>query len=621
MIFDIEGDGLKPTKIHVMAYTTSEGIQYTHDYDEMRKVLKKAKTLIGHNIIRFDIPVLERILGVEIKAKLIDTLALSWYIYPNRVIHGLDSFGQEFGVPKPKIDDWENLSQEEYAHRCVEDVKINKRLWNNIKDKLLMLYGDYNSANRLISYLSFKMDCLREQEENQWKLDVELAQNTLEELEALEQSKLSELIVAMPEVPVIAKRSKPKAPFKKDGTWSAAGARWFNLLKRKGLPEDYEGEVEEVVRYTEPNPGSPHQVKEWLFSLGWEPETFDFKRNEDGSERRIPQVRVDLGNGKELCPSVLKLAEDKPEVEILEGLTIIQHRLAIFRGFLSNQEDGYLFADAAGFTNTLRLKHRILVNLPGVSKAYGEQIRGSLVAREGKILCGSDMVSLEDTTKRHYMWDYDPDYVTEMSREGFDPHLDLAKFAKVVTQEQIDMFNEGIEEVVKKLKPIRKNYKVTNYSATYGVRPPKLSRTAGITMKEAERLLDAFWERNWSLIKIAENTEVKHLGDEMWLLNPVSKLYYSLRHDKDRFSTLNQGTGVFCFDSWIREWRSARPSKDVARLLGQFHDEVIIEIDEGKEKPCRKMLTEAIERVNKKLKLNIQLGVDVQFGHRYSDIH
>ena len=76
-----------------------------------------------------------------------------------------------------------------------------------------------------------------------------------------------------------------------------------------------------------------------------------------------------------------------------------------------------------------------LVNLPGVDKPYGDVIRGVLTCPEGYTLCGSDMTSLEDTTKRHYMKPLDPDYVEEMSREGFDPHLDLALFAGDITQE------------------------------------------------------------------------------------------------------------------------------------------------------------------------------------------
>ena len=58
MIFDIEADGLldDATKIHVMAWKEGERIRHTHNYDTMRGVLTNRPTLVGHNIIMYDIP-------------------------------------------------------------------------------------------------------------------------------------------------------------------------------------------------------------------------------------------------------------------------------------------------------------------------------------------------------------------------------------------------------------------------------------------------------------------------------------------------------------------------------------------------------------------------------------
>jgi hypothetical protein len=100
-----------------------------------------------------------------------------------------------------------------------------------------------------------------------------------------------------------------------------------------------------------------------------------------------------------------------------------------------------LKAEIGGLTNTLRFKHmKPLVNLPGVDKPWGEEIRGCLKAPEGFVLCGADMTSLEDTTKRHYMKPLDPDYVAEMSKEGFDPHLSLSVFSGALTQEEYEFY-------------------------------------------------------------------------------------------------------------------------------------------------------------------------------------
>ncbi len=617
MIFDAEADGLLGfvTKVHVLAYEKPDGkIGHTHDYFEMREILTKAKLLIGHNIICYDLPMLERILGIKITARLIDTLPLSWYLNHKRNVHGLDSFGKDFGIPKPKIDNWENLSPEEYAHRCIEDVKINRALWKDLRGRLIDLYGSKKEAGRFIDYLSFKMDCLREQESSKWKLDIELAQKSLDELLEQQDEKIPQLIEAMPKVVKTTERTKPAKPYKKDGTLSVAGAKWFALLKERGLPDTHTEPVEVVVGEVEANPNSHDQIKNWLYSLGWVPTSFNYVRDKDtGDERKIPQVRVDGDEGKELCPSVRKLIPDNPALEVLEGLTIIQHRISIFEGFLKNHQDGWLTAGAGGLTNTLRFKHRVLVNLPGVGKPWGEQIRGSLVAPEGYLLCGSDMMSLESNTKRHYMYPYDPDYVNEMSKEGFDEHLDLAKLAKEVTQEQIDLYNQG---KAPELKPVRGKFKPANYAGIYGVKEKTLSRQTGMSEKACAELLDLYWKRNWSVKVVAENTKVKFLGNEMWLYNPVSRFWYSLRYKKDIFSTLNQGTGVYCFDKWIMAFREKRK-----QLTGQFHDEVILCIKEGAEDKCTKLLKEAIAQVNDELKLNVKLDVDIQYGKTYAEIH
>ena len=611
-VFDIETDGLldEMTKIHVLSWMDNDGnVQHTHDYDAMRIFFEESPVLIGHNIIRFDIPAVEKVLGVKVKADLIDTLALSWYLNHDRMRHGLEGYGEDYGVPKPVIKDWNSLTPEEYAHRCNEDVKINTRLWRDLDIKLNKLYQDPSEKHRFIQYLSFKLDCAREQETLRWKLDVEKAKVHLEEWETLKAEKTEALADAMPKRSLFATRNKPKVMEKKDGSLSAHGERWVQLCKQEKQPVST---LSIVVKTGEEraNPNSVEQVKDWLFSLGWKPRTFKYLRDKvTGDERKLEQVRKD----GELCPSVRELVDTEPSIALLDGLSVLSHRIGVLKGMVDAERDGYVQATVAGFTNTLRFRHaRPLVNLPSVDKPYGEEIRGCLTAPEGYTLCGADMTSLEDTTKRHYMKPLDPDYVLEMSKGGFDPHLDLAKHAGVITQEDIDKHNSG----ERSLKALRKNYKVVNYSATYGVGAAKLSRETGMTKGEAQTLLDAFWSRNWSVQKVAEGLRVRELFGSMWVQNPVSKFWYSLRSDKDRFSTLNQGTGVFCFDTWVAVCR-----KNGIKTIGQFHDEIIALTKEGEEQQIQKTMEAAIQKVNDKIQLNVDLGIDAQFGRTYAAVH
>jgi hypothetical protein len=612
-VFDLEGDGLYCTKIHCVSVNDGKSVKSTTDYARMGKFFSNAKLLIGHNIARFDVPTVERILGIKVEAKLVDTLALSWYLFPERVRHGLESWGEDFGVPKPEIDDWENLSPEEYINRCEEDTKINWLLWKKCHSYLLKLYGNEEGVWRLIDYLMFKLDCAREQERSRWKLDVEFAQKNLDELTKEHDTLYQKLSEGMPKVEKFAVRKKPSKPFKKDGTPSVAGAKWNNLLRKHGLPANYNGEVKEVVALEDPNPGSSVQIKDWLYSLGWVPKTFKYKRDKDTNDiSKIPQVRVEEDGEKRLCDSVVKLIPKAPALEHLRSITVLSHRIGILSGFLKEREGDWVKAEIQGLTNTLRFKHKTVVNLPGVNKPYGKIIRGSLTAPEGYELCGSDMSSLEDRTKQHYMWEYDPEYVKEMNTEGFDPHLDIALTSGMMTQVQVDAYKNGD----KSFQPIRHAAKQVNYSCTYGVTPAGLVRNTGMSLKEAETLHKAYWKRNWSLKAIAQSCKTKVVNGQMWLYNPVSKLWYTLRHEKDRFSTLNQGTGTYCFDMWVKKIRSKRP-----QLTAQFHDEIVLCVKKGNRDKATKLLKWAIQEVNKELKLNRDLDVDVQFGGTYAEIH
>lgn len=598
-VFDIEADGIDATKIHCMIVNGEEVNRFFF------KNLTSDDVLIGHNIIRYDIPTIESLLNIKIKAQLIDTLALSWYLFPTINRHGLEQWGERLNIEKPVITDWENLTREEYIHRCKEDVKINTKLWGLQKSLLIKIYdGDYQP---LVRYLSFKMKMGMFQETSRWKLDVDKANTLLNELELKNEQAINELSKVMPTVPKIAKRKRPKLPFKQDGSLSVAGERWKVLAEDNGFTIEYDHEIEEVVGQEEPNPTSSKQIKDWLFTLGWKPMTFNFV-----DDREIPQVKTKDG---ELCKSIKKLSDLHPEVLVLDSMAVVKHRIGLVKGLLKNEQNGFVQACIQGLTNTLRFKHAVCVNLPSARKPYGLEIRGLLTAKtDNTELCGSDMCSLEDRVKQHYMWEHDEEYVKEMSKPDFDPHLDLALSAKAITQQEMQDYKNGNK--LDRISQLRYNYKGGNYALQYGAGIKTLAKQLGITMKEAKVISEAYWERNWSVKAIADSMVTKEVEGSTWQFNPVSKLWYSLRSDKDKFSTLCQGTGTYLFDMWV-----GFILKEREQLTANFHDEIILEVKKGNRDKCVKLLENSIQKVNRMLKLNRELQVDVQFGNNYSEIH
>ncbi len=117
----------------------------------------------------------EKLLGIKINARIIDTLGLSWTLYPNRFEHGLGEWGEDLGIAKPPIVDWKNEPVEVYVHRCSEDVKINTKLFNLQLEYLKKIYdNDLGAIGRYMDYISFKLDCAKEQEEVRVKIDVQI---------------------------------------------------------------------------------------------------------------------------------------------------------------------------------------------------------------------------------------------------------------------------------------------------------------------------------------------------------------------------------------------------------------------------------------------------------------
>jgi hypothetical protein len=685
-VFDIEANGLwdepdtsrNATKLHCLCW-------YNIDTGESRSLTTPTiitdwllntpnLTLIGHKIITYDVPLLEKLLGIKIQARLVDTLILSWYLYPNRIKHGLEEWGEELGVQKPPIVDWHNEPVEVYVHRCEEDVKINNRLLLIMIEYLNKIYNNSgDDIARIINYLSFKGDCAREQLEVKLKLDRKKAQENLAFLEAEKERKRDILANIMPEHKIYKVKPRPKIPFKKDGTNSVHGEVWFALLKEHNLPKHHLGALKVVHKIEKGNPNSHAQLKEWLFSLGWIPTTFRYEKVEAAKEgeegyvpmnkdttRPIPQLAADDNSGN-LCQSVINLFETQPELEHLDSYFITNHRIGILKGFLDSVDDNdMLRAEIAGLTNTLRFQHsKPIVNLPTIPKKYWELIRGVLIAPdENHVLCGSDMSSLEDNTKQHYMYFFDPDYVRVLRTPGFDPHIYMAFNAKACSWEEAEFYkwydkkkdgkeynylepptstdrykNHLLQEaysfgvlislpediqtkIIKAMKPIRLKNKKVNFAAVYGAGPAKLALTANISLSQASELHRVYWNVNKAVKLVAEHAIHKTINGQMWLYNPVSRFWYSLRYEKDKFSTLNQGTGVYCFDTWIKYVRSSG-----IKIAMQYHDEKVSPTLIGKEDEVRAKLTKAIELTNEEVKLNVKLGISIDFGRTYADIH
>ena len=178
-----------------------------------------------------------------------------------------------------------------------------------------------------------------------------------------------------------------------------------------------------------------------------------------------------------------------------------------------------------------------------------------------------------------------------------------------ITEDERDEFHE-------KLDKIRHNAKTTNYSAMYGVGAYKLSKELDITTKEAKVLIDAYWKKNWSVRHFASRCKTKVVDGQSWVLNPLNNYWYSLRNEKDIFSTVNQSAGDYIFSLWQHNLMNVG-----VILRGGFHDEILTScLPKDKDEVIKKLFS-SIEKVNRQLGLQVPVGIDYKIGENYSKVH
>jgi len=235
------------------------------------------------------------------------------------------------------------------------------------------------------------------------------------------------------------------------------------------------------------------------------------------------------------------------------------------------------------------------------------------------------MTSLEDKLKQHFVHFFDKDFISKVSKDNYDPHLEIAVLAGMMTEDDRDFYlgfkvieNPTIEEKsrLNKIKKIRDIAKNTNYACQYGAGPARLVKTANVALQQAKELYKTYQKVNWGWKEVAKHQQVKTIDNQQWLLNPISNLWYSLRSEKDIGSTLVQGSASFVFDLWVKYVLDKRP-----QLTAQFHDEIVLHIKESEVSEVEKLLFDSINKTNEILKLNVPLGIGVQTGTDYGAIH
>ena len=137
------------------------------------RVIQQSDGVVGHNLIGFDAPVLEKVWGVVIPhSKQRDTLVMSRLWNPSlEGGHSLDAWGKRFGDEKIEFSDYDGGLTPEMMEYCRQDVKLTTMLYKHLLNQLDMegFTGECVDLEEKVAIIT------AQQERNGFMLDVEPA--------------------------------------------------------------------------------------------------------------------------------------------------------------------------------------------------------------------------------------------------------------------------------------------------------------------------------------------------------------------------------------------------------------------------------------------------------------
>jgi DNA polymerase I-like protein with 3'-5' exonuclease and polymerase domains len=357
---DLEANGLTPDTIWCVV-TKEDDVTLVHvDPDSLSEALRGSQSVVGHNLIGYDIPVLERLWGVSVASdRVIDTLVLSRLCEPSKSGgHSLRNWGNELGFPKGDHSDWSQLSQEMIDY-CIRDVEVTEAVHQKLMEEMTCFSPASIELEHKVQV------AVQQQEKNGWVLDQSLARDLCSTFKEKMNDIEEELQKKFP--PIIHER------------WSEKTGK---RLKDKV----------EVF-----NVGSRQQIAKRLSSLG---------------------VRFDklTEKGNPIVDEAVLDTIDLPEAKVVSEYLMLQKRYAQVNSWLEHvKEDGRVHGRViSNGAVTGRMTHQSpnMAQVPASHSPYGHECRSCWTVPEGKKLVGFDASGLELRMLAHYM--KDEDYTNEI---------------------------------------------------------------------------------------------------------------------------------------------------------------------------------------------------------------
>lgn len=529
----------------------------------LQKYLDQCDLIIGHNIISFDRPVLQKTWKVSMRLnQLYDTLVSARLLDPSREAgHRLEAYGEMLGFPKGdyqgeweqhhgrtlekgSTEHWDKPVMDLMIPYCIQDTLVTKKLYSYLVTQL----KQQNFDERSIELEHQVQEIICKQTENGFKLD---------ERKAIElQADLTSKLVAI----------------------EASLQSIFPTKTTERYSEKTGKRITDKVEVF--NPGSRKQIGERLIEKGWKPKVF--------TEKGQPKVDETTLEGVDI-----------PEAKAIAEYLMLQKRIAQISSWLTElQEDGRVHGRViSNGAVTGRMTHMKpnMAQVPNSSAVYGHECRDLWTVEKGYKLVGIDASGLELRMLAHYMND---DAYTNEVIEG-DIHTANQKAAGLETRNQAKTFI---------------------YAFLYGAGATKIGKITGGGEKEGKKLIDSFLSNTPKLKTLRET--VANTVQKQGSLPGLDGRRLQVRSEHAALNTLLQSAGAVVMKQALVILNDKLSKLGIDyKFVANVHDEWQIEVEEGYEHVVGKLGVQSIEQAGKKLKMNCPLTGEYRAGLTWKETH
>jgi DNA polymerase I-like protein with 3'-5' exonuclease and polymerase domains len=613
LFFDIETNALEDftnlTDLHTVhclsVYDPMTPKMVTFAGDSIHRgltALAEADRIVGHNVIKFDIPALKKLYGFSPPlVKVVDTLVMSRCIFsdlrnedfgrnnfdPKLVgSHSLKAWGHRMGkatkLTYGEEDGAFDHYNEEMKKYCERDCIVTQLLYDYLIKQ--------EPSNQMIAIEHWFAFIISQQERHGFSFDLDKADRLTAKLTSIRAELKDELQqMVAPKV----EEMKSPAGWQVEGYTAPTKAKLKLVLKDAGLKQSLVNDAIKTgnkQKTTLFNPGSRQQIAAALLDLG-----YDLPKEQDATTPKVDE-------------GVLKKIDHPIAAKLLDYL-LVQKRL----GQLAEGEQAWLKLAKNGRihgavnTNgavTGRCTHSNpnVAQVPACRVPYGEECRGLFGAGVGKKLVGCDASGLELRMLAHYLAFYDG-----------------GEYGKIVTEGDIHTANQqaaGLET--------RDQAKTFIYAFLYGAGDAKIGDIVGGTARDGQMLKRKFLSNLPALKRLQQDIhkKVEHGGTLMGLDGRVLRI----RSSHAALNMLLQSAGAVCMKVALiqlyhalgkSKWQHGREYAFVANIHDEFQAEVIPQHAED----FGKLAVKAIRVAGKELKLNVQLDGEYKVGDTWAQTH